>query len=516
MKKGEGEWPLNKGHESEEGTPLAYRATRGGIWVAASSFWQLGFGFAANVVLVRLLFPADFGQFAMAMFFSQLLRIQSRLGLGFAFVHHREMTGNAIGTYVISEMVASLAGIALILCASPVLLYFGYSGIVVKVAVVLSLLIPLETIGGIGSTILDKELFSKETSILRSILFPLSYAPAFWCAAHDGGVWSIVVQSLTNAAFLALGVWIIARKRLPEVFQIKWRFDPALARNFLRFGVTVGIGTLAGMLLTQLDNFFVGTFSGVAILGLYERAYRLAEWPGSMLNGVINRSVFFTYSKVRDNPPALTKTVAMVLWGITFVTLPIALAVFTVAPDLLLTLYGEQWIAAAPFLRLLVVYAFLRPFWENGGAFFIAMGRPKTTTICNGFQVIILFGLGLPFTLLWGATGTCVAVAVSFMAGGAFLYTAMSREIQLNYVKLFAGPFIAAVLTCAGYPVFDHFTSDFFVAAPVRLAGKGLYVILAFCAFTMVLQPMGTTKRIGYVARLAMGKDPSPGGSFVI
>jgi lipopolysaccharide exporter len=510
VEKVEGDRPFHRGQGDREEIPLAYRATRGGIWVAAGSFWQLAFGFIANVLLVRLLFPADFGQFALAMFFAQLLRVQSRLGLGYAFARHREMTGEAIGTYVISEMAASFAGIAVMLFASPILLYLGYAGVVVKVAVALSFLIVVEAMGGIGSTILDKELFFKQTSILRSVLFPLSYLPAFWCAMHGGGVWSIVVQGLTNGILFTMAVWVIARRQLPEIFRIKWRFDPILARSFLRFGVTVGFGTLAGMLLTQMDNFFVGTLTGVAVLGLYERAYRLAEWPGSIFNNVINRSVFFTYSKIRDNPLLLEKTVAMVLWGITTITLPIALAVFIVAPDLLLTLYGEQWVAATPFLRLLVIYAFLRPFWENGGVFFIAMGKPKVTTICNGFQAAILFLLGLPFTLLWGATGTCLAVAASFVAGVIFLYAAMSREIGLNHLKLFAGPFAAAGLTVAGYLVFEHLATPSLLPLTLRLLVKTVYIGLAFCTFTVMLQPVTTVLKIRYIARLVRGKDPLP------
>jgi hypothetical protein len=48
-----------------------------------------------------------FGGFALAMFFAQLLRLQPKLGLGFAFAQNQEMTGESLGTYFLMESLAA-------------------------------------------------------------------------------------------------------------------------------------------------------------------------------------------------------------------------------------------------------------------------------------------------------------------------------------------------------------------------------------------------------------------------
>ncbi len=53
----------------EPGDTLSQRVVRGGLFVAASSYFNIGFGFLANLVLTRLLAPEAFGTFALAMFF---------------------------------------------------------------------------------------------------------------------------------------------------------------------------------------------------------------------------------------------------------------------------------------------------------------------------------------------------------------------------------------------------------------------------------------------------------------
>ena len=493
---------------TEKEAPLAYRATRGGLWVAVSSIWLLGFGFIMNIALTRLLFPSDFGQFALAMFFAQLLRLQPKMNVSYAFAQHPETTGEVIGTYFIMELAAAAAGVALMLAASPVLIALGYSVTVTKVCIALSLVAFIESIGGMGNILLDKELRFKETSILRCIVSPVSYIPAFWLALHGGGVWSIVAQAFAYNAVFALAVWIVVPVRLPAVMKMKWRLDKGLARKFLKFGLTVGLSGLAGMLLTQVDNFLIGTFVGIAVLGLYDRAYRMAEWPGSLCNAVIARSVFFVYSRLQADAALLGKAAAMVIWAITGITLPIALAVFAVAPDLLLLLYGDRWVAAAPFLRLLIVYAVLRPLWDNGTAFFIATGKPGVTARCTILQTVILIVAGLPLALLWGAMGVCVAVGLSFIAGTVFMYGRMVREAPINLTSLLGGPALAGLLTVLCYLIIASVTTLSGTSGAAFVALKACLVVAIFLAFTLTLQPSATRQRIQQVMRLLSGKVP--------
>ncbi len=73
--------------------PLAYRAVRGGFWVALSSYWTIAFGFAVNIALTRMLAPEAFGTFALAMFFSSPLNLRPKVGVGQAFAWRLTTTG---------------------------------------------------------------------------------------------------------------------------------------------------------------------------------------------------------------------------------------------------------------------------------------------------------------------------------------------------------------------------------------------------------------------------------------
>ena len=224
---------------------------------------------------------------------------------------------------------------------------------------------------------------------------------------------------------------------------------------------------------------------------------------------MISRSVFFVYSRLQHDAILLGKAATMVIWAIAGITVPIALAVFIVAPDLLLVLYGGRWVPAAPFLRLLIVYAVLRPLWDNGVTFFIAVGKPKLTARCTILQTMVLIVCGIPLTLQWGAIGACVAVGLSFITGAVYLYGHMARQISINLISLLGGPALAGLLTMVCYLIIIRATPLSETSGLLSMALKGLSVIGIFFAFTLILQPSLTRQRFQQVIRLLTDRAPS-------
>lgn len=487
--------------------PLAYHATRGAIWIVMSSVCQFGLGFVANIMLTRLLFPSAFGEFALAAFFGQILRVQSKIAVGHAFTQNQELTGDTFGTLCVTETVASLAGVALTFSLAPILLYFKYSPMVVELSMALSITYLLEGLAGIAGTVLSRELRFKELSLLNMTLFPVSYIPAFWLATHGGGAWSILAHGLTYNILMLPLVWLTARSKLPHLWKMTWRFRADLCRKFLKFGATVGLGIMAALLLTQLDNFLIGTFVGVTVLGLYDRAYRTAEWPGALFQKLISHSVFYTYSKLQNDREKLEKMTTMVIWSILFLTVPVGLAVFVVAPDLLLLLYGPQWVPAATFLRILIVYAMLRPLWENAGAFFTAMGKPKTTASVNVLQALVLIGVGFPLTMKFGAMGTCAAVGLAFATGMVIFYKKFGREIPIRLGKLLVPSLVTGLCTVLGYLALNHVARLDGFSIGLRITFRASWIVLSFWAIMFLTHPTMVGRRLLYVVKLLAGKE---------
>src|SRR5439155_19243332 len=214
-------------------------------------------------------------------------------------------------------------------------------------------------------------------------------------------------------------------------------------RWLLRFGLALTFGALATIVLLNGDNFMAGTFVGVAALGYYERAYKVAQWPTGLVTHVVSRAALPTYAKLQDDKPRLSKAFNLTLWVITSIATPLALALFVSAPDFILLIFGPQWSPSGTLLRFLVGYSVLRPLLDDTGALLTATGRPQRVTQLLVTQAALLVLFALPLTLAYGVTGTAVGVGITFLIGVLLAYVFVSEVVTLDWRLAFLPPLLS-------------------------------------------------------------------------
>lgn len=491
---------------SSESTSLAFRAVRGGLWVMAGSYWTLGFGFVANILLTRLLTPEVYGEFALAVFFYTLFQLRQKVGLNFAFAQQERITGRALGTYFWLDALLGVGGLLIALIAAPVLLWLGYAPAIAGIMLVLAVISVGESLLGVFSATLERDLRFKPGSLIGSVALTFSYIPAFWLALIGRGELSLVAQivtfSLGSLSLFALYAW----RRMRSLRQMRWRFDRQLAVEYLRFGGLAGAGNFAASLAQQTDNFLVGTFAGTAPLGYYDRAYRTMQWPSLLLNALLSRSALFTYARLKDDTERLQRTVAMLIWLSISVTMPIALGLLLAAPDLVLLLYGERWLPAVPILRIMFLAAVLRPLWDNANALFVGGGRPKAALAISGVQLVGVLVLGALLGSWLGVEGVALAVGVAYVVSLIVALRLLTGSINVSLWSQLGAPALAAAAVVAVYVLINRLLPLNDAALAVRVAGKALFAVIGYYAISFLLQPGETRNRVSYLRRLMLAQ----------
>jgi len=480
---------------------------RGGAAVALTSYFLFAFGFLANLILTRVLNPTDFGIFVLGTFFFSALNLRPKFGVDQAFAQHIATDAQSSGTFAVLSMATGIASLLLALLVTPLLFALGYSASVVVVTLALAGIGVSDSIMGIAWVQLDKALLFTRVSLVTAIAFPISYLPAFFLAFNGGGFWALVAQNATYAVLLLIGLWLTARRALPAIWTMRWRFSETLARQFIRFGLLVGLATIFAIIVYQFDNFLVGTIAGVATLGFYDRAYRIAQWSSILVGTVLARTAFYAYSRLQNDVARLTKTAMMSLWIVTTIALPIALAIFVTADDLVLFLFGEKWLPSALFLRFLVTYSILRPLLDDATSLFIAVGHPRRTTIVTVLQAIALVLAASPLTFQFGAVGTAIGVGIAFFVGLGVTYYFVRRTLPaLNLRDAFFVPCVASAITLLVALLISTFIRSLALPLFVSLLIQGSLVVALYLAITMLLRPRITRERAQYVWRLMRGQ----------
>ena len=482
--------------------PLAYRAVRGGLWVAFGSYFTFVFGFLANLVLTRLLSPEHFGTFSLAVFFFSLINLRPKIGINYAFVHWQETTGELVGSHFLLDVLAGLLTLLIAGAAVLVLRTLGYAQGVGWVLLALAGVGLSDALGATAWLLLEKSLRLRQTSILSSIIFALSYIPAFAVALRGGGYWSLVAQNVAVSVSSLLVMWWVTRRQLPTLWQIPCCFDWRLSKALLRFGVMAGLLGLLAAMTMSFDNFLVGTLVGVAALGFYDRAYRIAEWPNKLVYGVVTRTAFYTYARLKDDQGGLQKTATMLVWLIVTVTIPLGLAILVAAPEVVRILYGERWLPSAWILRWLVVYALIRPLLDNANSLFIAVGRPQRGTIIAAVQMAVLVIAATPLTLRYKTWGTCVGVGMTFIVALTLAWWYMRQIVGIPTREILIGPLPAAVLALTAYVILESRVNLHDLTLAVQAGIKAALVIAVFFVALFALQARLFVERSRYVWHL--------------
>lgn len=468
------------------------------MWGAGFTYFNIGFGFAANIVLVRLLAPEHFGVVALGSFFFSLVSLRSKIGIGAWLGRQKETSGAAVGSFATIDLGLATATVAVCAAIIPLLLRLGYSADVVWASLVLAGIGMSDSLAAVPTLLLEKSFKIRPLSLLGAIAFPISYAPGFWLATHGGGYWSLLAQTGTVSFLQLLGKWLIYRREMPQLLPRTWSVDRKVIGSALRFGGIVGLVATAEVLVGQFDNLLVGTLLGLTVLGFYDRAYRTAQWVIVLFVNIISKMSFYTFSSLQDDPPRLLKAVTMTNWLANTLSFPVGLAVAVAAPELVVVLYGPTWEPCAVYLRLLVVWYLMRPFLDLAASLFVAVGKPQRSAVVVGAEAAAMLTITTGLTLAFGALGTAVGVGVAYLTGCVLSWVYVRKVVPLRFSETLAPHLVAAAITAGLASVVVWVLSGHDVPTVVRLLVELAFTGTAFFLVAFAIQPRRFAQRLRY------------------
>jgi O-antigen/teichoic acid export membrane protein len=202
---------------------------------------------------------------------------------------------------------------------------------------------------------------------------------------------------------------------------VRFHLDWEIAKQLYRYGRFMTGLAIVVFITRELDNAVVGKVLGVEILGYYVAAYTLATIPSDYISRMIAKVLFPMLAKLQNDFELLRVEYTRGIRLITSVAVPIAVATAVLAPEIVQSLYGAKWSAAAPPLAILSVFGCFRALWLINGYSYNAIGRPHIDFSMNLTRLIVMGALIVPLTMKYGAIGASLAVtlpmAAQFVAG---------------------------------------------------------------------------------------------------
>jgi O-antigen/teichoic acid export membrane protein len=458
----------------------------GGVW---QTFVRLG----ASVFLARLLSPADFGIYGIAMLTKTFIENMGNVGMGAGLIAKKEIDEKDLNTCFWSIALVRVCLLALALLGAPLAgIFFNEPKMVMPLRVV-SLTFVLTVLGVVSSKILDRKLkFGYLVTIQNVAILVESVVAVLLAAFTDLSYWALVFGMLAATVVNEIGVVVYAGW-LPKL-----QFDKERFRYLFYFGRNQ-MGTHINMFLQKnVDYLLVGKMFGARVLGLYEFAYRIPHMLEQKFIRKIKNVIFPSFSRLQDSDEDLINGYINVVRLIAMAVFPALIGLFVLAFPTVDILWGEKWHPIIMPLRVLCLPAMISCLVIPVQAVFLCKQRPDLPFKLSLFRVAATFLSVLVLGTYFGLIGVAFGMMISSLAGFLNIYLAF-KLTKKRLVRLYWALFPTLLgSSCMGVMVY-LFYSTLITYTPMYasylfsiLLGVAVYIIIYLIFFTKEIQRIKT------------------------
>jgi len=211
------------------------------------------------------------------------------------------------------------------------------------------------------------------------------------------------------------------------------RFDPALLRSSLRFGLRLWVGSLALFLNFRVDQILMGFIASRATLGIYAVAVNLSETVLLLPTAVASAlPPIIAGSRPRERLDRTLRALHLLF----IATAASVLVAALVGPPLLPVIFGSAFAASVgPFILLLpgaLGFAVMRVFSSS----LLGASAPGLSSAPALVSLVVGIVLDLILIPRMGAEGAAAAASIAFIAGGSVALVAYRLHTPFQWSAL--------------------------------------------------------------------------------
>lgn len=361
---------------------------------------------ASVVVMSRLLKPTDFGVVAMTGPVVNFIGMFQELGLSQAAIQRPVLGQRQASTLYWMNVGAGGAAFLILLLLAPAMgAFYGDS----RVTALLWASAPLCWFGSfytLHSALLARQMRFRALALVEGAAAIAAFAAAILFGWLLHSYWALFAFSAASSVTSCIG-FLLATRWLPSRPMADAEF-----RGLLNFGAGMTGFNVANFAARNLDNVLIGRAWGSALLGLYDRAYKLLLFPLQQINNPVQRVVTPSLARLVDDPARYRGAWSRTVRLMAMVTVPGIFGVAVCADWFVALALGPKWAGVVPIFRALAVAGVLQIFGNPIGWLFVTQGRAGEFARWGLFSAstcIVAFLLGLPS----GPLGVAIAYAAS-------------------------------------------------------------------------------------------------------
>lgn len=380
------------------------------IWKFLERGGVQGIQFIIQIVLARLLTPADYGVIGLITVFIAIANVFVQSGLGSALIQKKDTTEEDYSSVFYLNIIISLIMIAILCIVAPVISNFYQMEVLTPVLRVQSLVLLFNAFNVVQNAVLQKNMQFKKLFYASLGAITTSGVFGILFAYLGAGVWALVFQQLINALVTSIILWIVVKWRPKRVFKFE------NVRHLFKFGSRLLCSGLIDTLYNNIYPLIIGKVYSQEDLGYYNRGYQIPNVLVNNLNGSIQGVLFPAFAEYQDNRLRLKQLVRRSIVTSSFLVFPMMAGLAACSEPLTIILLTDKWLPSVPFMQLSCIIYSVWPIHTANLQAINAVGRSdvflKLEIIKKGINIAVLF-ITVPIGIYAMLIGSCCTSFVS-------------------------------------------------------------------------------------------------------
>lgn len=398
------------------------------------------------LLITHYLLPRDMGVLAIAFALFSFIQSFSDGGVSQAIFHYQQLCNEQLRQlYWFNLLIAALLAACLILL-SPLaaLLYQSpeLSNLITILAVILIINASAQQLKILAQKNLNFSILAKIEIFSNTIGLLSTYIGL----SLNIGIYSPIVGLLMIGICTSVFSWIFIK---PE-WRLRGQINFKSIQEPIYFGKNILINNLIDTLNSRLDVLLGGILLNHIGIGLYSLAKDINLRISSIINPIVTQTTLPVMAMLQSNPLALQSLYYRTLQLTSSISIPIYGIVFLHGHDIITLLFGENWLAMLPLLKILSSWGILNAIGNPIGNLLIAKGETLLAVKWNiglAFFTIIMVAIGASFNVFQLALAITLLFSLSYIPSWYFLVKPLCGLSFMNFTKTLLTPLVLAIIS---------------------------------------------------------------------
>lgn len=430
--------------------------TKGVYYTAISKYAGIIVSLLITSILSRLLTPEDFGVMAIATVIIVFFNIFSDLGLGAAIIQNKELTEQDYSNiYSFTIFLGLILGLLFFFLSWPISEYYN-NHLFVPICQILSINVFFATINIVPNSLLLKDKKFKFIAYRIFILQSIGGVSSVIAVFLGAGIYALLIAPI----FSSIGIFVINYIYHPILFHLK--FSMSSLRKIYVYSLYQFLFSFINYLSRNLDKLLIGRFLGMIPLGYYEKSYRLMTLPLQNITNVITPVMHPIFSEYQNDRQQLTDYYLKIVKLLAFIGFPLSVFLFFTANEIVIVIFGEQWIDSIPIFQILSLSVGLQVVLSSTGSIYQASNSTKALFYVGTINTSInIIGLLIGIFLSKSLNVIAWAVTISYYLNFVVSYWVLISKIFKIHFSLLIQNLISPLIVSALLVVVFHFINNY-------------------------------------------------------